>query len=1321
MPRPERPLDGDGGVVAQFAAELRMLRQQAGSPGYRSLARRANYSAATLASAASGRRLPTLEVTLAYVAACGGDRAEWEARWRAAAGRGEAGEAGEAGSQARGPAPYRGLAAFQPADAGWFFGRQELVKELLGRLADRRFLAVFGPSGVGKSSLLRAGLLPPVLAGALAEGQHWPSGVMTPGPSPLADGQHLPSGVMTPGPSPLAEGQHLPSVVMTPGPSPLAEGQHWPSVVMTPGPSPLAEGQRWPTVVMTPGPSPLAELAVHLAALAGVSAGAALDDLTADAGRAHLLVRQALAARPEPVELLVVVDQFEEMFSSGEPDERSRFIDALLAICQAVDSRARVVIAVRADFYGRCAEHPRLLAALTDAQVLVGEMSGPQLREAITKPAERAGLMVEGALVAQVVAEVTGRPGALPLASHALLEAWRRRRGSTVTLAGYESAGGIDGAVAHTAETAYLGFDEDQRLTARHVLLRLVEIGADGVVTGRRVGRPELDVRDANVMPVLSRLVAARLLTFDRDTVEITHEALIRAWPRLRGWVDEDRDVLRLHRQLAAAAAVWESLGREPTVLYRGIPLSAASQYSSGKGVKLTAGEHEFLAASQAEQRREADTRRRRQRMVLAGMSAVVVVVTLLAGTAWSMANQAAAQRDLAISGRLVASARAQLPRDPQLALLLAVHAYRLRPGPATESVLRQAVTESRLAAVLSGHHAEVTGVAFSPDGRSIASSGRDGTARIWNRTEHREKMVLRQPDARFLGVAFSPDGRRLAVSTSEETDDGPRGGVTLWDLAEPDFATVLRSPDPARIGVTFSPDGRNVATATTGGTVAVWDIDQGLRTQFRIHNQTVNAIGFSPDGLRLAVAGGDDTIRLWPTAGGPPPAELRGHDGDAFAVAFAPDGRHLASGGSDRSVRIWSLPGTVAAAALLPGHESAVTAVAFSPDGRRIATASTDRTIRLWDVANPAHALVLRGHQGTVGAVAFSPDGRQLASGSDDRTVRVWDISGQADPTVVAGPSSSGPTAAGLDGRHAANVKSDGTIALTDIASGRPLTPLRGAITPSLQVALSSSGPAVASLTHLGGVQVWRGGAASAPETWRCDDSRPHLLATHIAISPGGDRVAAACTDAHIRIWTGEERNARTLLTFGAGPVAFSPDGRRLAGTGLDREVKIWALTDRSDPVTLARQDTPINDLAYSLDGQHLATAGADGVVRVWNTVSGTLNILPGVPGNANTVAFNPATPSVASVGSDNTIRVWSLTGGADPLILQPYPSPPLRATFTADGRNLVTTHADHTVQSWPCEACGPITEVLAHAQRRSVRRLTPEEYDTFIAPVSR
>ncbi|MFJ9713331.1 hypothetical protein [Streptomyces sp. NPDC101234] len=401
--RPESSLDPSQGPVQRFAAELRKLRAEAGRPPYRVMAQRTGQGASTLSQAAGGERLPTLPVALAYVRACDGDATQWEERWREAAYE----TAAELRPQDKdAEPPYRGLARFEPADADLFFGRDQLTDRMLELTRSRRFTAVFGPSGSGKSSLLRAGLIPRLRTPAMT----------TPPPAALR--------VLTPGAHPLR----------------THEQRFEPKD---------AEGDTW-----------------------------------------------------------LIVDQFEELYTlCHDPAERDQFIDRLLAATDPA-SQLRVVIAVRADVLGRCAEHPALTKALQNSTVLVGPMTRNELREAIIKPAQSVGVIVERALTASILDEVEGEPGALPLMSHALLETWHRRKGRALSKAAYEGAGGLHGAIARTAEDVHASLNPAQAELARGILLRLITPGEGIPDTRRPVQREEFGFGDpADTRIVLERLV----------------------------------------------------------------------------------------------------------------------------------------------------------------------------------------------------------------------------------------------------------------------------------------------------------------------------------------------------------------------------------------------------------------------------------------------------------------------------------------------------------------------------------------------------------------------------------------------------------------------------------------------------------------------------------------------------------------------------------------------------------------------------------------------------------------------------------------------
>ncbi|MER5619110.1 helix-turn-helix domain-containing protein [Streptomyces sp. NPDC002215] len=689
--RREVPVDPGAGPVQRFAFELRKLRTEAGGITYRVLAQRAGYSVTTLSQAAGGEQLPTLPVVLAYAAACGSDGAVWEARWRqaveeaaAASGPGDDGEEVDP--------PYRGLVRFEAGDSDRFFGRDRLTDDLLQLLHRRRFAAVFGPSGSGKSSLLRAGLVPCL--------------------------QHT------------REAGLRPAAIR----------------ILTPGPHPA----RTHASLLTPG-----------------STG------TGSGGQ----------------DTFVIVDQFEEVFTLCQDSaERARFIELLLT-AREPESRLRVLIAVRADFYGRCAEHRDLVEALRDANLLAGPMSAAELRDAIVKPASANGLTVERALTSRLVQEVSDAPGGLPLLSHVLLETWRRRRGKALTMAGYEAAGALEGAIAKTAEDVYGHFTEPQAVAARRMLLRLVAPGDGAPDTRRPAERGELqNSSEQEDTPVLEALARARLLTLDSTTVELAHEAMLTAWPRLRGWIETDRERLRVHRKLTEAARAWEELGRDPGALYRGSRLVTAQEHFSGAHpADLTDLEQAFLTTGLAarEQDERAAARTTRRLRTLSATLTVFLVLALTAGLiAWNQSRISDRQRQaadtaqqVALSRQLAAQSASLIGTNSDLASLLAIHAYRTSPTSQALESLHSAVGVP-LRHRLTGHPGALMSVAFSPDGHTLATAHPGRGVELWDTDTLRLRRSLGEQTNGTELVAFSPDGGTLAATSGYE------GVVQLWETS---------------------------------------------------------------------------------------------------------------------------------------------------------------------------------------------------------------------------------------------------------------------------------------------------------------------------------------------------------------------------------------------------------------------------------------------------------------------------------------------------------------------------------------------------------
>ncbi|MEV6302180.1 hypothetical protein AB0M02_22380 [Actinoplanes sp. NPDC051861] len=1116
--------------------------------------------------------------------------------------------------------PYRGLAPFEERHSAVYYGRAEattrLVQQLALRLTHGRMLVVVGASGAGKSSLLRAGLLP-----------------------------------------------RLAADLMVPGSS------------------------AWPRRVLTPTAGPLEELAAHLADLTGTDAASVHGSLIADPRNARLTARQAARSVGPDSRVVLVVDQFEELFTlvSGDPAGRRQqlaFVAALNAMATADrpgdQPPALVVVAVRADFLDRAAAFPEVGQALAAGSFVLGPMTESELRLAITGPAAEAGVPLEPGLDESILGELRDRTlvtgfdaGVLPLLSQAMLAVWEARDGGPLTTRVYWRMGGVGQAVQTSAEAAYQALPDAGRQVARSVFVQLTVVTGSGQLACRRASRSDLaaaaGVTPGEVEAALAPFADRRLIVVEHAAVRIAHDALLRGWARLRGWLDAEQADRKLYRELAEDASLWDERGRDSSFLYRGSQLDAAVRATgrwnadAGRFPELAPRTREFLAAA----RRAAGRSRRLRRTVTAVLSTLTVAALVAAGLAIRSQADLRRQQDVALSRQLAAQSQAVRPDHPLLAGRLAATSWRISPTEEAFTSMRAAIADHR--AVLRGHTNVVNDVTFSPRGDLLASASDDGTVRLWDPlTGLPAGGPLTGHEGTVSRLAFDPAGSTLAGA-------GDDGTVRLWKTTAAG-ATATEA------------DGRTPGTEPSG------DGAGPVGRTLRGHVGPVTAVAFGPRDHLLASAGDDGTVRLWNGAAGTPVgAPLTGHGGAVTAVAFRRDGRMLAVASSTPAggvVHLWDPATRRRVGKTLNGHADWIWSLAFSRDGR-LAGAGLDGTVRVWDpVTGRRVAPVLRG-EGKMTGVAFSPDGTRLAGSGSDRMIRLWNTSGGR----LAGTPVSGrqdwvwSVAFSPDGRMLATGGEDGTVRLWDPATGQPVTrsvtTRRGYLS---DLAFSPDGRMVATATGNDRRAVLWDPATGRPFPGQL----PRLPSQAISLdfSPAGSLLAVGGENGVVTLWNPVTRRAAGRLTTGdhgvVDSLAFSRDGTRLATGAEDGTVQVWdPATGRpvTGPMTGHRGTANAITFAAGL----VVTAGEDGTVRRWDPELGEPAGPPmtGHEGWVHTVVASPDGRLVATSGDDGTIRLWDPATGRETRRLTAGEAV-ADLSFAPDGRVLAGGGGRNAVRLW-------------------------------------
>ncbi|MDV2993263.1 MAG: Tol-Pal system protein TolB [Chroococcidiopsis sp. SAG 2025] len=1046
----------------------------------------------------------------------------------------------------------------------------------------------------------------------------------------------------------------------------------------------------------------------------------------------HILIEEIKSLNTPTV---LIIDQFEECFTMCDESKQEEFFDCLGELIDDVETIC-ILIGMRSDFRGRLREYPQL-AEKIHKPFIVEHLNPQEIEEAITKPANLVGLGIEGTLKQQLINDVEGYSGSLPLLQYTLTELWResRKQGDEfLRLEIYQNLGGIEGTLQKRADEVYHSLLAAEKIVARRIFLELTQIG-ETTDTRRRVRLQEM-VNSHHSLDLLQRVSEkladkdARLITKTDDldsqeiVLDVVHEALLRYWTLLNEWKRKYQNAIVSERKIEAAAREWQENDRESEYLLQATRLGLAEEYLIRYGSlgMLNGIAEEYIQESQklrdrklqeeesrrqqeletaqkiaqaeekarqaAEQRAEEQAKTnkklRRIRAILIIVSVSAIVAAGISIFSWHYAKRQATNAEL---GEKVTKIDYSLKTQPVERLVLAIQAtgqslselnrVTSRVTTAVESSLLQVLqTDIRERNRLSSGWA----AAISPDGATIVTGSSDRNLQLWDR----KGQAIGKP---FVGhtdsvqsVAFSPDGKSI-VSGSRDSS------VRLWNLQGKPIGEPFVGHTGFVYSVGFSPDGKSIVSGSGDNSVRLWNLQgKPMGKPFEGHKGFVYSVGFSPDGKSIVSGSGDNSVRLWDLQGKPIGKPFVGHRNFVQSIAFSPDGKSIVSGSGDNTLRLWNLQGQAIGKPFV-GHTNYVLSVAFSPDGKSIVSGSNDNSVRLWDLQGKPIGKPLVGHTQRVYSVGFSPDGKSIVSGSDDNSVRLWDLQGQAiGKSFVARTNSVWSVAFSPDGKSIVSGSGDNSVRLWNLQGQAIGKPFVGHTNSVWSVAFSPDGKHIASGSNDNTLRLWnlQGQAIGKPFVGHTN------YVNSVTFSPDGKSIASGSGDNTLRLWNlqgqaiGKPFVGHTNYVLS---VAFSPDGKFIASGSDDNSVRLWDLQGRPIGKPFIGHTNSVWSVAFSPDGKFIVSGSDDNTLRLWNLQGQPIGKpLVGHTDSVFSVAFSPDGKSIVSGSRDNTLRLWDLQGQLMS-ILQGHENTIFSVAFSPNGRYIVSGSQDNTLRLWDRE----------------------------------
>ncbi|MEB3359559.1 MAG: caspase family protein [Synechococcales bacterium] len=1219
--------------------------------------------------------------------------------------------------------PYRGLKSFDERHAGFFFGRQMLVKELAKRLAqpNHALTVVLGVSGSGKSSLVKAGLIPYLRASKA-----------TPKPRQKAE-QWCILDPMRPGELPFIS---LARVLL-----PIAHGSLLKQLAQVSFLDKALQSRQVAEPLMTvadawSNAAPEAKLLLieacwpQLQTLGNRQQQSQLQDLHHRVVAELEALSQQLQQEPSSfsraiatwshhhpnVRLLLVIDQLEELLTQGQGDRADanpvtqqpwqRFLAVLHRAIADHPQTLRLVLTLRSDFEPRFLNSP-LEAHWPEARFPMRAMTSDELRQAIEYPALKQALYFEdlkdvqgnlaGNLVSRLVDEVGQMPGALPLLSFTLSELyvrlyqrWQADQSTDRTLrfADYQALGGVTGALTYRATEEYEALNQSHQATLRRVMLRMIAL-EEGGVARRQVPKSELIYADPQenerVQTVLERLSKARLIVEGSNSqgvsyVEPAHDALLQGWDKLLMWKREEEENTILQRRLTPAAEEWQAIkARATSPDLRGRAEPMINTLDRGFYRVESLFQQAFTQLLKMGRRSPSPTNRSREKpaQFLWNANPYLDVLNQQLCSSRNWLNQVESEfvQESVLQRRRNLSWRWRITTG----VILGLSGLSIATLVGQRSTLINQIQASRESAEANFRAGQSLDAfmdslwaaqsfqnpllqLFRPDPQ-LKQQIQGTLQRAIYSNQERNRLREHQGITRSI---ISPDGEWIATA-------GDDGIVSVWNW-QGQRQDTWDSGQGRIMNLSFSPDGQQIGTAGSDGTARLWSLQGEQLALLQGHTDMVKGLSFSPNGQLLATSGVDRTVRLW-TLQGQPLAVLTGHQKDVWSVVFSPDGQMLASAADDDTFRFWDLQGTPLAQ--FSAQQGELHTIQFSSDGQRLATAGKDGRVRLWTVQGEPVA-TLEGHQGRVWRVTFSADGQTLASASADGTVRLWTAAGETLAVLQGHEGPARHVSFTPDGQRLVSSGDDATVRFWNLQGQQSVTVAahQGA---GMAVRFSPDGQRLATSGEDAAIRLWdlQGRGLTA--------LRGNLGSVRaIAFSPDG-RLLASAQGQTIRLWSGANQPEVELQGHQGlvRSVQFSPDGQRLVSAGEDGAIRLWNVQGQT-LATWNADPQRVWQVAFSPDGQQLASAGEDGVVRLWNLQGQPTVSFPGHLGPVYSVAFSPDGQQLASSGQDGTIRIWHLQDSRKGDLYQAYDAEVNAVAFSPDGRHVISGDSYGTVQLW-------------------------------------